>query len=404
MSDDAYIFDAVRTPRGKGKPGGGALYEVKPIDLVVTLLDALSERNQLDPQRVEDLVMGISSAVGDQGSCLPRIAALCASKGWAQVPGMALQRFCGAGLEAVNLAAARIRSGWCDLIAAGGLESMSRIGLGAAGGAWIYDPATSMKIGYVPQGYSADMMAALSGFDRAQLDAFALRSQQLAGAARRAGHFSRSLVPVRDANGLTVLDHDEYIREETTLQSLATLKPAFGGPSAAANAVVARQRYPQLDQIAAVHTAGSSSGIVDGAALLLVGSGKASKTLGLRPRARIAGVGLTPVDSTLMLAGPVPSTQQALEKAGLTLGQIDLFEVNEAFAAVPMYFAKELGVPLEKINVNGGSIAMGHPIGATGAIILGTLLDELERRQLRYGVATLCTAGGMGVATVIERL
>ncbi|MDR0274155.1 MAG: acetyl-CoA C-acetyltransferase [Burkholderiaceae bacterium] len=404
MSDDAFIFDAVRTPRGKGKPGGGALYEVKPIDLVVTLLDALSERNQLDPQRVEDLVMGISSAVGDQGSCLPRIAALCAGKGWPQVPGMALQRFCGAGLEAVNLAAAKIRSGWHDLIAAGGLESMSRIGLGAAGGAWIYDPATSLKIGYVPQGYSADMMAALSGFDRAQLDAYALRSQQLAGAARRAGHFSGSLVPVRDANGLVVLDHDEYIREETTLQSLAALKPAFGGPGAAAHPVVARQRYPQLDPIPAVHTAGSSSGIVDGAALLLVGSRKASQTLGLRPRARIAGVGLAPVDSTLMLAGPVPATRQALEKAGLSLDQIDLFEVNEAFAAVPMYFAKELGVPLDKLNVNGGAIAMGHPIGATGAIILGALLDELERRKLRYGVATLCTAGGMGVATVIERL
>ncbi|MDR0478863.1 MAG: acetyl-CoA C-acetyltransferase [Burkholderiaceae bacterium] len=404
MSEDAFIFDAVRTPRGKGKPGGGALYEVKPIDLVVTLLDALRERNALDPARVEDLVMGISSAVGDQGSCLPRIAALCAEKGWAQVPGMALQRFCGAGLEAVNLAAAKIRSGWHDLIAAGGLESMSRIGLGAAGGAWIYDPDTSLKIAYVPQGYSADMMAALYGLDRAQLDAYALRSQQLAGAAQRAGHFSRSLAPVRDANGLTVLDHDEYIRADTTLESLATLKPAFGGPDAAANHLVARQRYPQLEHIPAVHTAGSSSGIVDGAALLLVGSAKASRALNLRPRARITGVGLVASDPTLMLAGPVPATRQALEKAGLSLDQIDLFEVNEAFAAVPLYFAQELGVPLDKINVNGGAIAMGHPIGATGAIILGTLLDELERRKLRYGVATLCTAGGMGVATVIERL
>ena len=401
---DALIFDAVRTPRGKGKPGGGALYETKPIDLVVCLLEALRERLALDPGRVDDLIMGISSAVGDQGSCLPRIAALCAPGGWTQVPGMAMQRFCGAGLEAVNIAAEKVRSGWHDLIAAGGVESMSRLGLGASGGAWIYDPATSLKIAYVPQGFSADMVAALHGFDRATLDAFALRSQQLAAQARREGHFQRSLVPVRDANGLVVLDHDEYIREETTTATLAALKPAFGGPSAQANAAVARQRYPQLDRIEAVHTAASSSGIVDGAGLVLVGSEKIGKELNLRPRGRILGTGLVTVEATLMLTGPVPATQKALAKAGLRVEQIDLFEINEAFAAVPLHFAKTLGVPLDKINVNGGSIAMGHPIGATGAIILGTLLDELERRQLRYGVATLCVAGGMGVATVIERL
>lgn len=401
---EALIFDTVRTPRGKGKPGAGALYETKPIDLVVTLLEALRARHGFDPARVDDLIMGISSAVGDQGSCLPRIAALCAEGGWTQVPGMALQRFCGAGLEAVNLAAAKVRSGWHELIAAGGVESMSRLGLGASGGAWIYDPATSLKIAYVPQGFSADMIAALNGFDRETLDAFALRSQRLAGAARRAGHFQRSLVPVRDANGLVVLDHDEFIREDTTAASLAALKPAFGGPTAVANAQVARQRYPQLDSIAAVHTAGSSSGIVDGAALVLVGSEKMGKALGMAPRARILGTGLCTVEATLMLTGPVPATQQALARAGLDVSQIDLFEVNEAFAAVPLHFAKEMGVPMDKINVNGGAIAMGHPIGATGAILLGTLLDELERRQLRYGVATLCVAGGMGVATVIERL
>ncbi|MNM56060.1 putative acyltransferase [compost metagenome] len=401
---EAFIYDAVRTPRGKGKPGAGALYEVKPIDLVVTLLEALRQRHDLDPARVDDLIMGISSAVGDQGSCLPRIAALCAPGGWTQVPGMALQRFCGAGLEAINIAAEKVRSGWHDLIAAGGVESMSRLGLGASGGAWIYDPATSLKIAYVPQGFSADMVAALHGFCRQQLDSYALRSQELAAAARREGKFSRSLVPVRDASGLVMLDHDEYIREETTSASLASLKPAFGGAAGAANAVVARQRYPELDQIDAVHTAGNSSGIVDGAGLVLVGSERIGQELGLRPRARILGTGLASVEATLMLTGPVPATQKALAKAGLRAGQIDLFEVNEAFAAVPLHFAKTLGVPLEKINVNGGSIAMGHPIGATGAIIVGTLLDELERRQQRYGVATLCVAGGMGVATVIERL
>jgi acetyl-CoA C-acetyltransferase len=401
---EAFIYDAVRTPRGKGKPGAGALYEVKPIDLVVTLLEALRHRLQLDPSRVDDLIMGISSAVGDQGSCLPRIAALCGPDGWSLVPGMALQRFCGAGLEAVNMAAEKVRSGWHDLIAAGGVESMSRLGLGASGGAWIYDPATSLKIAYVPQGFSADMVAALNGFSREQLDGYALRSQELAARARREGHFARSLVPVRDGSGLTVLDHDEYIREETTAASLAGLKAAFGGASAVANAAVARQRYPELKRIDAVHTAGNSSGIVDGAALVLVGSERMGQELGLRPRARILGTGLATVDSTLMLTGPVPATQKALAKAGLNAGQINLFEVNEAFAAVPLHFSKTLGVPLEKINVNGGSIAMGHPIGATGAIILGTLLDELERRQQRYGVATLCVAGGMGVATVIERL
>ncbi|QKH37334.1 acetyl-CoA C-acetyltransferase [Achromobacter pestifer] len=401
---DALIFDAIRTPRGKGKPGGGALYETKPIDLVMTLLDALRQRNTLDPSRVDDLIMGVSSAVGDQGSCLPRIAALSGAGGWEHVPGMALQRFCGAGLEAVNMAAEKVKSGWHSLIAAGGVESMSRLGLGASGGAWIYDPATSMRINYVPQGYAADMLAALNGLDREQLDAYALRSQKLAARASEAGHFNRSLVPVRDFNGLPVLSSDEYVRGDTSIESLAALKPAFGGASAAANLTVARQRYPQLHQIPAVHTAGSSSGIVDGAALVLVGTEQVQRDLGLRPRARVLGTGLCTVEATLMLTGPVPATLKALAKAGLTADQIDLFEVNEAFAAVPLYFAKELSVPLEKINVNGGSIAMGHPIGATGAMLIGTLIDELERRQLRYGVATLCVAGGMGVATVIERV
>jgi acetyl-CoA C-acetyltransferase len=399
---EAFIYDAVRVPRGRGN-AKGALYEVKPIDLVAALLQALQLRNSLEPARVDDLIMGVSSAVGDQGSTLPRIAALCAP-GWEDVPGMALQRFCGAGLESVNIAAEKVRSGWRQLIVAGGVESMSRLPLGASGGAWIYDPATSLKIGYVPQGFSADLLAALHGFDRDRLDSYALRSQQLAAAARREGYFSKSLVPVRDRNGCLILDRDEFIREETTLQTLAQLKPAFGGPAAAANAVVARQRYPQADSIAAVHTAGNSSGIVDGAALVLVGSERMGKELELRPRARVLAAGLASADPTIMLTAPGPATRQALEIAGLRVEDVDLFEVNEAFAAVPLHFSESMGVPLEKMNVNGGAIALGHPIGATGAILLGTLLDELERRGLRRGVATACTAGGMGVATVIERV
>ncbi|MGE4243773.1 acetyl-CoA C-acetyltransferase [Ramlibacter sp.] len=400
---EAFIFDTVRAPRGKGKPGAGALYGTKPIDLVSGLLDALRQRNAIDPSRVDDVVMGVSAPVGDQGSCLPRIAALC-TPAWSGVPGLALQRFCGAGLEAVNLAAERVRSGWHELIVAGGVESMSRVGLGAAGGAWVDDPATGLAIGYVPQGFSADLVATLHGLDREALDAYALRSQQLTAQAQSGGRFAKSLVPVRDANGFAVLEQDEYPRPDTSAQSLAALKPAFGGEAAPAYTFVARQRYPQIDRVHALHTAGSSSGIVDGAALVLVGSERIGKELSLRPRARIVSVGLASVDPTIMLTGPVPATSKALARAGLGVDDIDLFEVNEAFAAVPLHFAKMLGVPLEKINVNGGSIAMGHPIGATGAMILGTLVDELERRGLRRGVATLCTAGGMGVATVVERV
>jgi len=399
---DAFIYDTVRVPRGRGN-FKGALHEVKPIDLITTLLRAIGQRNALPFDKVEDLIMGISAAVGDQGSTLPRIAALC-QPGFESVPGMAIQRFCGAGLEAINIAAEKIRSGWRQLILAGGVESMSRLPLGASGGAWIYDPATSLKIAYVPQGFSADLLATLCGFDRERLDSYALHSQQLATQACEQGFFAKSLIAVRDQNDCVILDDEEYIRPGTTMQTLGSLKPAFGGVAAAANLQVARQRYPSLDEVTPVHTAGNSSGIVDGAALALVGSEAIGKTLGLRPRARILGVGLSAVDPTVMLTGPVSATQKALECAGLRLDEVDLFEVNEAFAVVPLYFAKELKLPLEKINVNGGAIAMGHPIGATGAILMSMLLDELERRHLRYGVATLCTAGGMGVASVIERI
>jgi acetyl-CoA C-acetyltransferase len=348
--------------------------------------------------------MGVSAALGDQGSCLPRIAALTAGPGWPEVTGLALQRFCGSGLEAVNLAGEKIRSGWYGLVAAGGFESLSRMGLGSAGGAMVNDPATSTRIGYVSQGVSADLLASMAGYSREELDRFAVSSQQKAAKARREGRFAKSLVPVQDQNGLSILAHDEYIRENTTLEGLTALQPAFADVGAAGYDVVALQKYPQVERINHLHTSGNSSGIVDGAALVLVGSERIGRELGLTPRGRIAGVGSAAVDPTIMLTGPVPATRRALEKAGLGVDDIDLFEVNEAFAVVPLYFAKSLNIPLEKVNVNGGAIALGHPIGATGAMLLGTLLDELERRSLRYGAVTLCIAGGMGIATVIERL
>lgn len=398
---DAYIVDAVRTPRGRGN-AKGALYEVKPIDLVRTLLTALNDRNAGMAGGTEDLIMGISSAVGDQGSTLPRIAAL-STPGWEEVPGMALQRFCGAGLEAVGLAAGKVKSGWSGLVVAGGVESMSRLPLGASGGPWFFDPTTSFKIGYVPQGFSADLLAALEDFSRDELDVYALRSQRLAAKAQAEGHFRRSLIEVKDQNGIPILTKDEYIRRETTLETLASLKPAFGGPSAAANHKVALQKYPDAATVDAVHTAGNSCGIVDGAALVAVASARRADELGLAPRARILAYEVVSVDPTIMLTGPVPAIAKALQTADLQVEDIDLFEVNEAFAVVPLYTAKALDIPMEKVNVNGGSIALGHPIGATGAMLLGTVLDELERRQERYGVAALCTAGGMGVAMVIER-
>lgn len=399
---EAYVFDAIRTPRGKGKKDG-RLHEVKPVNLLAGLLNDLQSRNGFDTALVDDVVMGIVSPIGEQGSVLPKVAALKA--GWDfRCAGVQVNRFCASGLEAVNLAAQKVRSGWEDLVVAGGVESMSRVPIGSDGGAWAQDPETNSATLFVPQGIGADLIATLNGFSRADVDAFALESQRRATAARAAGYFSRSVVPVRDFLDQVILEEDEFIKPHTTLEGLAGLKPSFEQLGAMGFDAVALQRYPQVERIDHVHHAGNASGIVDGAAAVLIGSELAARQHGLTPRARIVATALSGADPTIMLTGPMPATRKALARAGLNIGQIDLFEVNEAFAAVPMRFMKEMGVPHDKVNVNGGAIALGHPLGATGAMILGTLIDELHRRQLRYGLATLCVGGGMGIATIVERL
>lgn len=400
--NEAYIFDAIRTPRGKGKKDG-SLHEVKPIDLLAGALQALHKRHGFDTAAVDDVVMGVVSPVGEQGSVIAKVAALKAGWDW-RCSGVQINRFCASGLEAVNLAAMKVASGWEDLVVAGGVESMSRVPIGSDGGAWAQDPATNSATLFVPQGIGADLIATLEGFTREDVDAYALESQKRAAHARAEGRFRRSVVPVLDMLGQTILDEDEFIKPHTTMEGLASLKPAFEQLGGMGFDAVAQQRYPQVERIHHVHHAGNSSGIVDGAAAVLVGSAQAGKDHRLTPRARVLGVALSGADPTIMLTGPMPAARKALAKAGLTVDDIDLFEVNEAFAAVPMKFMREMGVPHEKVNVNGGAIAMGHPLGATGAMILGTLLDELERRQLRRGLATLCVGGGMGIATVIERV
>jgi acetyl-CoA C-acetyltransferase len=399
---EAFVYDAIRTPRGKGKKDG-SLHEVKPINLLAGLLSELQRRNDLDTAAVDDVVMGVVAPIGEQGSVLPKIAALKAGWDW-RCSGVQLNRFCASGLEAVNMAAMKVKSGWEDLVVAGGVESMSRVPIGSDGGAWAQDPETNSATLFVPQGIGADLIATLNDFSRHDVDAFALESQRRASAARAAGHFDRSVVPVKDAMGLTILEQDEFIKPGTTLEGLAGLKPAFEQLGAMGFDAVALQRYPQVERIHHVHHAGNSSGIVDGAAALLIGSEAAGKTHGFTPRARIVSVALSGADPTIMLTGPMPAARKALAKAGLTIDQIDLFEVNEAFAVVPMKFMQEMGVPHEKVNVNGGAIAMGHPLGATGAMILNTLIDELHRTGKRYGLATLCVGGGMGIATVVERV
>ena len=401
---EAFVYDALRTPRGRGKKTG-SLYEVKPIDLVVGLLDEVKRRNPgLDPQRVDDVVLGVVTPVGDQGGDIAKAAALAA--GYPEtVAGVQLNRFCASGLEAVNQAAARVRSGFEDLILAGGVESMSRVPMGTDGGAWAMDPATALATSFVPQGIGADLIATIEGYRREDVDTFAAESQSRAAKAQANGYFDRSIVPVKDINGLTVLDHDELIRPGTTVESLASLPPSFAGIGDQGGFdAVALEKYHWVEKIDHVHHAGNSSGIVDGAALVAIGNEQVGSDLGLTPRARIVATAVSGADPTIMLTGPAPAARKALAKAGLEVDDIDLFEINEAFAAVAMRFMRDLDLPHDKVNVNGGAIAMGHPLGATGAMILGTLVDELERRDLRYGLATLCVGGGMGIATIVERI
>ena len=402
MANEAFIYDAIRTPRGKGKKDG-SLYEVKPITLLSSLLSELQSRNDLDTSQVDDVVIGCVTAIGDQGADIAKTATLAAN--WHEnVAGVTLNRFCASGLEAVNMAAMKVRSGWEDLVVAGGVESMSRVPMGSDGGAWALDPQTNLNTGFMPQGIGADLIATIEGFNRASIDNFALNSQKKAAYAQEQGYFKNSLIPVVDQNGVVLLNHDEFIRSEATLEALGQLKPSFQMMGEMGFNSVARKKYHTIEKINHVHTPGNSSGIVDGSSLILVGSEAKGLELNLTPRARIVATAVTSTDPTIMLTGPAPAAKKALQKAGLNINDIDLFEVNEAFAAVVMRFQKELNVPDEKVNVNGGSIAMGHPLGATGAMILGTLLDELERRKQRYGLATLCVGGGMGIATIIERV
>ena len=398
----ALIFDALRTPRGKGK-ANGALHSVKPVNLVAGLLTALQQRTSLDTSQVDDVVLGCVTPVGDQGSDIAKAATQVAD--WdVSVAGLQINRFCASGLEAVNLGAMKVRSGFEDLVVVGGVESMSRVPMGSDGGAWAHDPETSFHSHFAPQGVGADLIATLEGFSRQDVDAYALHSQQKAARARADGSFNKSLVPVQDQNGIILLDHDEFIRAGSTMEGLGQLKPSFEMIGQMGFDATALRVYSHVERINHVHTAGNSSGIVDGAALMLIGSEAKGRALGLQPRARIVATAVTSTDPTIMLTGPAPATRKALAKAGLRVEDIDLFEVNEAFASVVLKFIKDMAIDPDKVNVNGGSIALGHPLGATGCAILGTLLDELETRRLRYGLATLCVGGGMGIATIIERL
>ena len=397
---EAYIIDAIRTPRGKGKKDG-SLYEVKPITLLTTLLNELKDRHQLDTSKVDDIVIGCVTPIGDQGSDIAKTAAI--ASGWDNnVAGVQINRFCASGLEAVNMAAQKVRSGWEDLVVAGGVESMSRVPMGSDGGPWALDPETNMACDFIPQGIGADLIATIDGYTRSDVDSFAANSQKKAATAQAKGYFNQSIVAVKDKAGVTILAEDEFIKPSTTAEGLAKLNPSFAMMGQMGFDAIALQKYPEVGQINHVHHAGNSSGIVDGAALVLLASEKAVQEHGLKPRAKVLATALVGSDPTIMLTGPAPAARKALAKAGLTIDDIDLFEVNEAFAAVVMRFITELKVDPAKVNVNGGAIAMGHPLGATGAMILGTLLDELERQGKKRGLATLCVGGGMGIATIIE--
>ncbi len=401
---EPFVFEAVRTPRAKGKVGG-SLSTVKPVDLVVGLMhETLGRHSQFDPNRIDDVVLGCVSPIGDQGGDIAKTAAIKAGLP-DTVAGVQLNRFCASGLEAVNIAAQKVASGWEDVVWAGGVESMSRVPMGSDGGAWAMDPETNYDTSFIPQGVGADLIATIEEFSREDVDAYATRSQERAAEAREQGRFSESVVPVVDINDQVVLDHDEFIRPGTTVETLGKLNPSFevigemGGFDA-----VALQKYHWVEQIDHVHTPGNSSGIVDGASLLTIGNERAGEELGLEPRAKILATAVSGADPTIMLTGPAPASRKALDKAGLSAGDMDLVEINEAFAAVVLRFVRDMELDIDKVNVNGGAIAMGHPLGATGGMILGTLIDELERTEGRYGLATLCVGGGMGIATVIERV
>jgi acetyl-CoA C-acetyltransferase len=401
---DALVFDAIRTPRGKGKVNG-SLHSTKPVDLVVGLMHELLIRNErLDPNRVDDVVLGCVSPVGDQGADIAKTAAIKAGLP-DTVAGVQLNRFCASGLEAVNIAAQKVASGWEDLVLAGGVESMSRVPMGSDGGAWAMDPETNYDTSFIPQGVGADLIATVEEFSREDVDAYATRSQERAAAAQAEGRFAGSVVPVKDLNEHVLLDNDEFIRPGTTVETLGKLKPSFeaigdmGGFDA-----VALQKYHWIEKINHVHTPGNSSGIVDGASLLAIGNEQTGNDLGLEPKARILATAVSGADPTIMLTGPAPASKKALSKAGITVEDLDLVEINEAFAAVVLRFVRDMGLDMEKVNVNGGAIAMGHPLGATGGMILGTLVDELHRTGGRYGLATLCVGGGMGIATVVEAI
>ncbi len=399
---DAYIYDTVRTPRGKGKKDG-SLHQVTPVHLLKNLFDALKERNHLDTAEVDDVVLGCVTPVGEQGADIARTAVLYA--GWDQsVAGVTQSRFCASGLESVNLAAMKVMSGMEQLVVAGGVESMSRWPMGMDGGAMVMDPRVNGSMDFVPQGVSADLIASIEGYSRERVDQFAVESQRRAAAAQNAGRFGKSVVPVRDLNGMTVLDRDETVRGNTSLEDLAKLKPSFEQMGQMGFDATAQRKYPTVEKITHVHHAGNSSGIVDGAALVLVGNRKIGEKMGLKPRARVIATAVTGSEPTIMLTGIAPAARKALKKARMQVQDIDLFEINEAFAAVVLKASQDLGIELDRVNVNGGAIAMGHPLGATGSIILGTLIDELERQNKQIGLATLCVGGGMGIAAIVERI
>jgi acetyl-CoA C-acetyltransferase len=400
---DAFIYDHVRTPRGRGK-ADGALHEVTALNLATQTLAALKARNKLDTSQVDDVVMGCVDPVGEAGGDIARVAAICADYGNG-VPGVQINRFCASGLDAVNFAAAEIMSGQHEMTVGGGVESMSRVGIGASGGAWAVDPMIALKSYFLPQGISADLIATKYGFSRDDVDGYAVESQKRAAAAWNEGRFNKSVLPVRDVNGITLLANDEHMRPTTTMQSLASLQPAFAQMGALAGFdAVAVQAHPEIETVNHVHHAGNSSGIVDGAAAVLIGSAEAGKKAGLKPRARIKAFANIGSEPAIMLTGPIDVTKKVLKRTGMTLGDIDLIEVNEAFASVVLRYLQAFELDAAKVNVNGGAIAMGHPLGATGAMILGTALDELERRNLSTALITLCIGVGMGTATIIERV